>query len=97
MSNPFRLKQKDLKHTHRKVPKCKPCPKCGSRKRQDGYGFAAGPLGAYTFCAANKCGVLLDCYPDTSGLPEDQAEAARSKAKAYLDRVWNNTGYPSEN
>lgn len=41
------------------------CPKCGGRKNLHGYGYAAGPLGAYTFCNSNKCLAILEIEPDT--------------------------------
>lgn len=85
--NPFRDRSKPPKRPNR--PKARPCPKCSSRKRQNGYGFAAGPMGAYEFCAAAKCGMLLDFYPDTDGMTEEQEKAALDKAKNYLDGVWN--------
>jgi hypothetical protein len=59
------------------------CYKCGGRKRQGGYGFAAGPLGGYEFCGARKCGVLLSFYPDVEGLDAEQTESVQ----AYAEQV----------
>lgn len=72
-----------------KRPKAKPCPICGSRKRANGYGFAAGPLGQYEFCAARKCGELLDFTPDTQGMSDEEETAAIARAKSHIDSIWN--------
>ena len=34
------------------------CPKCGSNDHMTGYGLAAGPMGAYTFCQG--CDELIE-------------------------------------
>lgn len=85
MTNPFRDRTKRLRH---KVPKALPCPKCGSRKRIQGYGFAAGGLSAYEYCTAQKCGTLLGYHPDVDGLDETTAAEALARAKKFMHDLW---------
>lgn len=49
------------------------CPKCKSTDHTQGYGLAAGPMGAYTFC--NSCDELIDFTPDLDGLEGTEAYA----------------------
>ena len=54
------------------------CPLCDHEGPHDsGYGYAAGPLGAYVFCAG--CEQLIDFSPDTDGMTDEQALAAFAK------------------
>lgn len=39
-----------------------PCPKCGSKEVEDGYGLAGGGMGSYTCCA--MCGTILSKRQD---------------------------------
>ena len=65
-------------------PKCMDgaCPKCGSRQTYSGYGFAAGPLGAYTLC--ENCDHVLELSPDVEGMTDEQAAAAHRLAEEIL-------------
>ncbi len=62
------------------------CPKCGSNEHTSGYGLAAGPMGAYTFC--NGCDELIEFQPDVEGLSEEEAETQRQRARDHLNKVW---------
>ena len=42
------------------------CPHCGGKEAYQGYGFAAGALGAYTICANDACGRVLEHFEDHS-------------------------------
>lgn len=44
------------------MPDERTCPKCGSHEIHDGYGFAAGGIGAYTMCL--DCGEILASVQD---------------------------------
>ncbi len=46
-----------------------------------GYGYAAGPLGSYTFC--DGCDELVEFWPDTEGLSDEQGAAAIAKCKEW--------------
>jgi hypothetical protein len=50
------------------------CPKCSSNEHVVGYGFAAGPLGSYTFCCG--CDELIEFAPDTEGLDDMETAMA---------------------
>lgn len=55
------------------------CPVCDQRTRNTcGYGLAAGPIGAYTFCDA--CDYLIDFMPDSDHI-EDEEEMKQLKIK----------------
>lgn len=45
------------------------CPLCDCPDVVSGYGYAAGPLGSYTFCEG--CNELIDFCPDFEGFNED--------------------------
>ncbi len=62
------------------------CPKCGSNEHQCGYGFAAGPLGSYTFCEG--CDELIEFAPDTEGLDEMETAMMEAMAENHLRDVW---------
>ncbi len=47
------------------------CPFCGSNEHTSGYGLAAGPMGAYTFC--NDCDELIEFSSDLEGLDDETA------------------------
>lgn len=47
------------------------CPNCGTRDHTSGFGLAAGPMGAYTFC--DNCDRLLEFTLDSSYDEEEQA------------------------
>ena len=61
------------------------CPFCGSREHTTGYGLAAGPLGAYTFC--DECDELLEFSPDLSGLNEEDVGRLQAQAEELRARV----------
>jgi len=67
------------------------CPKCGSRDHTQGYGLAAGPMGAYTFC--NACDSLLEFMPDSTYTDEERALALDGLDKhmiaAFGAENWN--------
>ena len=62
------------------------CPKCGSKEHSTGYGLAAGPMGAYTFC--DGCDVLLEFTPDLEGLDDERAARIQARVDAALKEVW---------
>lgn len=45
------------------------CPKCGSTEIMGGYGFAAGPFGAYEMC---ECGYVISVDPDSEVYSEEE-------------------------
>jgi hypothetical protein len=58
------------------------CPLCGfSGEHESGYGLAAGPMGAYTYCGS--CERLIEFSPDTEGMTDEQAAAAFTKRDAW--------------
>ena len=62
------------------------CPKCGSNEHISGYGFAAGPLGGYTFCEG--CDAILELMPDLDGLDDDRAAEIQASANEALHKTW---------
>jgi len=62
------------------------CPKCSSNEHVTGYGFAAGPLGSYTFCEG--CDELIEFAPDTEGLSDEDTMYAEAMAENYMRDVW---------
>ena len=70
------------------------CPKCGSNEHSCGYGFAAGPLGSYTFC--NGCDELIEFATDTEGLDDEAAMYAEAMAENHMRDVWGDKYAPSE-
>lgn len=62
------------------------CPKCNSNDHTSGYGLAAGPMAAYTFC--NGCGILLEFAPDLEGLPEDAVKRIKADVEHWRKEVW---------
>jgi hypothetical protein len=62
------------------------CPKCGSTEHTQGYGLAAGPMGAYTFC--DGCDTMLEFCPDLEGLPEDLAKSILLEVARWHTEVW---------
>lgn len=57
------------------------CPYCGHDRMTHGYGYAAGPLGAYSYC--DGCNELVDFWPDTEGLSEADEASAIDKAEKW--------------
>ena len=62
------------------------CPKCGSNEHTSGYGLAAGPMGAYTFC--NGCDELIEFVFDVEGLDEAHTKRLLDMAEKHLSEVW---------
>lgn len=67
------------------------CPACGSNDHLSGFGLAAGPMGAYTFC--NQCDKLLEFSPDSSYTDEERAQALTKLDKHMIENFgaenWN--------
>lgn len=63
------------------------CFFCGADDLSYGYGLAAGPLGAYTFC--NKCDQLLAYEPDMKGLNGEDAARLREYNKRLQNYLRN--------
>lgn len=63
------------------------CFFCGADDLSYGYGLAAGPLGAYTFC--NKCDQLLAYEPDMKGLNGEDAKRLREHNKRLQQYLAN--------
>jgi hypothetical protein len=61
------------------------CPKCKTRDHTSGYGLAAGPIGAYTFC--NTCDGLLEFSPDSTYEPHEQQMALRG-LDIHMVKLW---------
>lgn len=61
------------------------CPYCKfSGEHFSGYGFAAGGLGAYTYCGnEEKCGKLIEFMPDLEGLDDETAKEITAKTDAW--------------
>ena len=53
------------------------CPLCDCKSTTFGYGLAAGPMGAYTFC--DGCNELIEFFPDTEGMEEEQEKRVMTK------------------
>lgn len=68
------------------------CPKCASNEHVTGYGFAAGPLGMYTFCCG--CDELIEFSPDTEGLDDMEAARAEAHAENHMRGVWGDKFKP---
>ena len=62
------------------------CPKCGSNEHVTGYGFAAGPLGGYTFCEG--CDAILELTPDVQDLDDERAKKIQESANRILAKTW---------
>jgi hypothetical protein len=67
------------------------CPKCGSNEHTSGYGLAAGPMGAYTFC--NGCETLLEFFPDLEGAPPEQIQKIRANINQWRKEVWGDSSH----
>jgi hypothetical protein len=61
------------------------CPYCGFKgEHLSGYGFAAGSLGAYTYCGnEDACGKLIEFGPDLEGLDDETAASITAKVDAW--------------
>ena len=57
------------------------CQFCGSTAFTEGYGLAAGPMGAYTYC--DGCDRLIAFAPDYDGLSDTEA----ARVKAWADNI----------
>lgn len=64
------------------------CPKCKGTEHYQGYGLAAGFMGAYTFC---ECGALLEGFADVEGLDDDLAKKQIAHVEALLAQTWGTT------
>jgi hypothetical protein len=62
------------------------CPKCGGTDHTQGYGLAAGPMGAYTFC--DGCDAMLEFCPDLEGLPEEHAQRILADVEKWRAETW---------
>lgn len=62
------------------------CPYCGSMETTSGYGYAAGPLGSYTFC--DSCGELIELVPDLDGLTEEESEKLLNDYKKFKPKLY---------
>jgi hypothetical protein len=60
------------------------CPLCGSKNITSGYGYAGGPLGAYTFCDDHN--ELIEYTPDLEGLDEEECLRLTEMADKWREK-----------